>query len=132
MPSHTTLPQVFTALGCMRFRPYLCPAATAWMALNFALPLANITWRRRCAKSCPEDGGSWGRWREALCALVRAFACTGVTWRMVLRMFAAERGAAGRARMDRNAHPAVAALDYINLSAAPGLIMLAFKPLRIG
>lgn len=120
---------MFNTLGVIRFWPYLFPAAAAWLALHFALPLANIAWRRRCMAACPSDGGSWGRYREALCAVVRATACMGVTWELALATFEAERGMDGSVWYDRNA--SAAALNLVNISAAIVIVMLSFKPMRV-
>ncbi|PRW44568.1 glutathione peroxidase [Chlorella sorokiniana] len=122
---------VFTSMGTLRFRPHLFPAATAWMALHFAMPLTNIAWRRRCLAAHPTDGGSWGRWRELLCALVRATCSTGVTWQLVLTSFAAERGMHDSDWHGRSTNLAFAALSFVNVTAAAVIIMLSFKPMRV-
>lgn len=121
--------QVFNCLGLVRFWPYLFPAANAWFVLHFALPIANIAWRRRCMAARPADGGSWGRWRELLCATVRTTCCLGCTWALVLATFEVERGPASGLRNERNV--VAAALNFLNISTAPVLIMLSFKPLRV-
>ena len=126
------MPQAFTLLGFLRFRKFLYPAAYAWLALHLALPLANIAWRRRCVAARPADGGSWGRGHEAVAAAVRATAMAGGI-PFVLTLASMDAGAStGSPRVDWRGGALTAALNVVNISAAPTIALMWYKPLRLG
>lgn len=125
--------QAFAAFGWLRFRPFLYPAANAWMAAHLIAPLINIAWRRHSMAKHPADGGSWARWREVLSAFVRGTALAGgIPYRLVLATFDADSTAAGGPRFDKTAGLLTAAVHFANVSTAPTIAMLWFKPLRFG
>lgn len=128
-------PQPFTLMGLFRFWPVLYPAAYAWLALHLALALGNLAWQRRCMAAHPADGGSWGRWREATAAVGRAAAMAGgIPYYLVLYLLdAAGEAAAPPPRPgDWAGGTLYGSVYFVNVSAAPVLLFLWFKPLRIG
>lgn len=125
--------QAFVAAGFLRFHPVLFPAAYVWLTFQQLVPIACIAWRRRSLAAHPADGGSWARWREVPCALVRftVFGC-GVTWH-VMSAILREELAAQHPRADRSSLGLlVAVVNLVNISGAPWIVLLWFKPLRFG
>lgn len=121
------------ALGFLRFRPVLFPAAYLWLGLQQVLPIVCLAWRRCSLAGRPADGGSWARWRELPCAVVRFTAFGGgLTWQVVSAILALEQ-AAQDPRADRSSRSLLpAVVNLINSSGAPWIVLLWFKPLRFG